>query len=272
MSFFSQQSPWQAEWNRLQKREQRYLERAAEREASLLERQLKDKVPGKLRETMDAAFRKAFSLLFEKGTGVIEKTCARPRREYDFQVRQYAADLREDKKALRAFPKAAGAAGRKNLLLSGVEGVGLGLLGIGLPDIPLFTGVLLKSVYEIALSYGCGYETPEERIFVLRVISGALSRGERLLETDRALNGYMEAGQWAAEDTVEAEIDRTAGCLSGELLYMKFLQGVPLVGAVGGAWDAVYLNRVQAYARLKYYRRFLLKRRRESAAGSGRGG
>lgn len=39
-------------------------------------------------------------------------------------------------------------------MISGVEGVGLGLLGIGLPDIPLFTAVILKSVYEIALSYG----------------------------------------------------------------------------------------------------------------------
>lgn len=29
------------------------------------------------------------------------------------------------------------AAGSRNLLLAGVEGVGLGILGIGLPDIPL---------------------------------------------------------------------------------------------------------------------------------------
>ena len=37
---------------------------------------------------------------------------------------------------------------------------------------------------------------------------------------------------------------------------MKFLQGIPVVGAVGGAYDAVYLKRVAEYAELKYRRRF----------------
>lgn len=53
-----------------------------------------------------------------------------------------------------------------------------------------------------------------------------------------------------------ALIRQAAGGLSKELLYMKFLQGVPLVGAVGGAYDAVYMKRIMAYAELKYRRRF----------------
>ena len=39
---------------------------------------------------------------------------------------------------------------------------------------------------------------------------------------------------------------------------MKFLQGIPLVGAVGGAYDVVYMKQISAYARLKYQRRLLL--------------
>ena len=38
---------------------------------------------------------------------------------------------------------------------------------------------------------------------------------------------------------------------------MKFLQGIPVVGALGGAYDAVYMRRVSKYAELKYRKRFL---------------
>jgi hypothetical protein len=48
--------------------------------------------------------------------------------------------------------------------------------------------------------------------------------------------------------------------MSTELLYMKFLQGIPVVGAVGGAYDAIYMKRVGKYAELKYRRRFYLNR------------
>ena len=45
--------------------------------------------------------------------------------------------------------------------------------------------------------------------------------------------------------------------LSKELLYMKFLQGVPVIGAVGGAYDVIYMKQISEYANLKYQRRFL---------------
>lgn len=38
---------------------------------------------------------------------------------------------------------------------------------------------------------------------------------------------------------------------------MKFLQGIPIVGAVGGAYDVIYLKQIIEYANLKYERRFL---------------
>ena len=33
-----------------------------------------------------------------------------------------------------------------------------------------------------------------------------------------------------------------------------------IIGAVGGAWDMVYMNRITNYAILKYKRRFLVKK------------
>ena len=43
---------------------------------------------------------------------------------------------------------------------------------------------------------------------------------------------------------------------------MKFLQGIPVVGAVGGLYDAVYMKRINDYANLKYKKRFLLKKKK----------
>ena len=62
----------------------------------------------------------------------------------------------------------------------------------------------------------------------------------------------------------EVQIKLTSAMLSKELLYMKFLQGVPVVGAVGGAYDVVYLKQITEYANMKYKRRFLTKKRLES--------
>ena len=56
------------------------------------------------------------------------------------------------------------------------------------------------------------------------------------------------------------QIERAAEGLSKELLYMKFLQGIPVVGAVGGIYDAVYMKRITEYANLKYKKRFLMKK------------
>lgn len=100
------------------------------------------------------AFVKAFTLIFEKGTSVIEKTYNREDLERTYQVSLYAAKLKEDRKTLRLFSKKAGGIGTKNMALSGISGIGMGILGVGLPDIPIFTAMLLKSIYEIALSYG----------------------------------------------------------------------------------------------------------------------
>ena len=167
--------------------------------------------------------------------------------------------MREDRRSLRRFSRKAGTSGQKNLLLSGVEGIGLGVLGIGLPDIPLFTGMVLKSIYELALHYGFSYETEEDRYFILLLIRGALSYGKQLSEIQEETDRFLSLETLPDGYDREREIRKTAQALSGELLYMKFLQGIPLVGAAGGIYDAVYLKRILAYGRLKYQKRFLLK-------------
>ena len=113
------------------------------------------------------------------------------------------------------------------------------------------------------MHYGYSYDTEEEQYFILLLIQGAVSHGEDMLLMDKKINQYIESSIWVKEETREETIQKTAGCLSKELLYMKFLQGIPVVGAVGGAYDVIYLKQITEYANLKYERRFLEKIKKE---------
>lgn len=261
MGLLKRLTPWEREYRALWKQEQKFLEHYRKDRPSLLNAQLQKVVPAGLQSTLETAFAKAFGLIFEKGQGAIRLLGREKRRQEDYQVNRILAESRESRKNLRAFSKAAGRAGTGNVLLSGVEGVGLGLLGIGIPDVPVFVAVLLKAIYETAASYGYAEDTPTERLFQLRLIEAAMSGGEDLTERNAALNAYIQDGLWIDERDSREQLAATARQLSDALLYQKFLQGIPIVGAAGGISDAVCLQRVQRYANLKYHRRFLLDRR-----------
>jgi len=255
-------TPLEKEWGKVVNQELAFLKKRAEKTDSRLNQLLEKKIPANLQNTLDGAFAKAFRLVFEKGTGVIEKTYNKDGMKKSYQVNEYAAKVHGNKKALKVFSNKAAGAGAGNLLMSGAAGVGLGVLGIGLPDIALFTGLMLKGVYEIALNYGFDYDDEEEKHFILLLIRGALSYGDELKHINEELNFFMDYGAFAKARNMEDSIKAAAGSLSGELLYMKFLQGIPVVGAVGGIYDAVYMKQIMEYAQLKYRRRFYLRQKR----------
>lgn len=255
-------TPWQKEWDNVCHTEETYLRKNGLKKRTLLNSSLDKRIPDSLQEKLDKAFAKAFEIVFEKGTDVIEKTFDKEEMEHNYKLNAYAMELREDTQTLRKFSKNALASGAKNLLLSGVEGVGLGVLGIGIPDIPLFVGMLLKGVYETSLHYGYDYDTDEERFFILKLIEASCLHSNELVIANEELNDYIEDGMLPDYYDEKAQIRKTSAALSEELIYMKFLQGVPVVGALGGAYDAVYMQRVLKFAKMKYYKRFLKNRRK----------
>ena len=254
---FQKKTPYQKEWEKFVKKEQKYLDKQKEKKESFLNQKLEEKVPEKLKGTLDTAFAKAFHLIFEKGTAVIEKTYRKEEIETQYQINEFTNQVRQDKKSLRTFSKNAKSSRTKNLVVSGAAGIGMGILGVGIPDIPVFTAMILKSIYEIAMHYGYSYETEEEQYFILLLIQGAVSHGEEMLAIDKKINQYISSAIWVKEESKEELIQKTASDLSKELLYMKFLQGIPVAGAVGGVYDVVYLKQITEYANLKYERRFL---------------
>lgn len=261
MNIFSKKTPQEKEYIKLDKQLRAFLGKRENKKESQLNRLLEDKVPEKLQGTLNEAFAGAFSLIFRKGTAVIEKTYRKDKLENDYQVGEYAAKVYKDKASLQAFSKKAKGAGVKNLLASGAAGIGMGAVGVGIPDIPVFTGFMLKSIYEIALSYGFKYDTKEEQYFILLLIQGAVSYGEQMKCIDNRVNSFIIDEKLPEGYDSKRHIKEAAASLSKELLYMKFLQGVPIVGMVGGAYDAVYIKRITEYSELKYRQRFFSAKR-----------
>lgn len=262
MFFFNRKSALDREWEELLKKEEKYLSKRDDKKQSALDKFLDEKVPDKLQATLNTAFLKAFSLIFEKGTGIIEKTYNADERKRDFSVDNYTDEMKQSRRTLKRFTKKANTAGAVNMFVSGAAGIGMGVAGVGIPDIPFFTAMLLRNVYQIAMSYGYGYSLAGEQHFILMVIEGSVSFGEDARRIDQAINDYIDKKILPPIEEREAQLKRTAEALSNELLYMKFLQGIPIVGAIGGAYDVVYMKKVGEYAKLKYNRRLLLRKKK----------
>ena len=159
----------------------------------------------------------------------------------------------------------AGFKGRPELLLTTVEGIGLGALGIGLPDIVLFVGMLLKGIYETALRYGFSYDTPEERLWILKAMEASLTKGSGWLERNQAVDQIMAGSVVPDQEALKRQRDRTAQTFAMDMLLLKFVQGLPLVGVLGGVGNPVYYRRVLRYVALKYRKRYLFQKREELA-------
>ena len=264
MSLLNKKSAWEKEWEDLKRKELKYASKRQEGPTSVLIEKLDRFIPQKLNSTLDSAFSKAFALIFEKGTSVIEKTYNKEQKQVNYMVDSYATEIKADKKSVKKFTKRAKATKATNMMITGVEGVGLGLVGAGLPDIPLFVAMLLKSVYEVALSFGYDYESEGEKTFILKVIEVAMYDDEEFLEANESLNSLIDEivsegdSLDGFEIDKEAQIEKTAKALSKEMLYTKFLQGQMIIGIAGGIFNPIYINRITDYAVLKYRRRFLI--------------
>ena len=250
----------QKELEQLEKRERR-LERYAEKqEPPEWKKALETKVPEKVRVSLGKAFCKAFSVVFQHGNTLIEKTYDKEELQKDHEIQAYAVELKGNRRELRRMRKAAGAADLRNMALTTVEGAGLGLLGIGLPDIVIFIGMLMKGAYEAALHYGFDYDSPQERLFILKMMEASLSRGEERIRADREVDAMCAALPSAeeAKNLLHEQTDRTAKAFAADMLLLKFIQGLPVVGLLGGAGNPVYYRRIMKYVQIKYHKRYLL--------------
>ncbi len=257
------------QFNQLNKKEERFLNK---KENNLFKSmidpvvsQLEGIIPQKLSDALETAFLKAFYLVIEKGERYIEKTYKKDQIQLEHDLNNQAIEKYLSKKYIKRLDKQANLSKRINTSLTVLEGGILGLLGIGLPDIPLFIAVIMRTIYEVALSYGYDYKSEEEKAYILYLISAAITQGENKQILNKRINqlAYQIDQNIPVEIDLYQQIEETAKNLSEALLVGKFLQGIPLVGAVGGLVNYAIINKISHYAGIKYKKRYLLKKYRE---------
>ncbi|MGN0702212.1 MAG: EcsC family protein [Lentihominibacter sp.] len=221
-------------------------------------------IPEKVYVNLQAAFAKAFEIIFDRGVEIIEKTYSKEDLIRDFEERDASVSSHKARRKLMQFRENVSKTGRLKSIITTAEGVGLGALGIGLPDIVFFIGFVLQSVYETALRYGYDYDRPEERIFILKMLEASVQKREKWIKADMAVEEYMKSFAIPDPDDMQAQIGITADAFALDMLVMKFIQGLPVVGVIGGLSNPVYYNRIMEYVRLKYHKRYLLEKKEEA--------
>jgi hypothetical protein len=221
-----------------------------------------EKIPKQLQKTLNLAFLKGFQFVFEKGNTFIEKTYAKDKIQLEHDLNNYAIEKYSSKKHMKNMDKQSNQANAFNQSIAFVEGGVLGLLGIGLPDIPLFIAVIMKTVNEIALTYGYNYDSEEEKVFLLYLICGAMTKEEIQRNYDEKIDSLGQSldSFEPCNTDLEKTMKETASVLSDTLLTTKFIQGLPIVGFIGGVINPTIINKIGRYAKIKYKKRYLYKK------------
>lgn len=216
-------------------------------------------VPEGLKDTLDAAFYKAFKLVFEKGTKFIEMSYNKNKIRLNHNINDFAFRNATNRRTMRRLDKHAERSKFFNTSISTIEGAALGFFGMGLPDIPLFTSVILKTIYEISLSYGYLYELDDERLYILNLINAALTTGENQNKYNLRVDviSHNIDNDIIMDYNLDKEIIRTSKILSDSMLTAKFIQGIPVVGAVGSITNYKVINKISKYSSIKYKKRYL---------------
>lgn len=222
--------------------------------------ELESRIPEKVYAGLESAFCKGFGIVFEQGRTIIEKGYNRENLQADHAVLDFAIQRKGGRKELKKLHKSAKQTSFVNMAATTVEGVGLGALGIGLPDVVLFLGTLLKGIYETALHYGFDYESRQERFLILKMMETALSTGEEWQRKNAEVDQILAWEETALTSiALQNQIKETAAAFAADMLLLKFVQGIPVVGVLGGIANPAYYNKVMKYVRLKYRKRYLLK-------------
>ena len=252
-------SPVDRELALVERREEKLAAAAAKRAEAKWKEGLEAKIPGKVYTGLESSFCKGFALVFDKGGAIIEKSYAVDKITTEHKVRDYAFRAWGSRRELRQLYKGAGRSRLVNMTVTTVEGLGLGFLGIGLPDIVLFIAMLLRGVYETALSYGFEYKSDFEKLLILKMLSASLSGGEDYERRNREVDELLLSPKRETESgELEKQIEVTSSAFAMDMLLLKFIQGLPVVGIVGGAANPVYYKKIMDYVELKYKKRYLM--------------
>lgn len=254
------------EFEKVEKSEFRIISRAKKRAAKGMDNNyLRNKIPQKTYDALEKAFEKAFKLIFEKGSGIIETTSGLEKIRCQSEKYEESMNLMIHEGTINAIDKLATTSGQNNKLIGTADGTILGVAGMGMPDIPIFLLILLKTCYSIGASYGFDYRKAEEKKFTMAILKTAFSVGEEQIKYCKECNDFinMTTGQNNLDaqyyEVTEEDIKDISNVLATSMLVAKFIQGFTLLGIVGGAFNYSLVNKLTAVAKIEYKKRFLAK-------------
>lgn len=241
--------------------QEREMEQAALKSKSVpVKTLLEKKIPEKVYTGLESAFCTGFSLVFRQGRKIIEKTYKKEEFQRQHVLRDWKIKTEGSRGDLQQMDKSARRSDGRNLAATTAEGIALGAMGVGLPDIVLFLTTLLKGIYESATHYGIDYESREEQYLILKMMSASLQTGNNWVWENNSVNRFLEAEKpEVTEELFQKQLKKTASAFAVDMLLLKFIQGMPVVGVLGGAANPLYYNKVMKYVALKYRKRYLQK-------------
>ncbi len=252
------------EFKALQRKEDRLMASAWKARKPGWKKALEEKVPEKVYGGLNGAFSKGFSLVFQHGRKIIEKTYKKETMAQTHVAHHEGFQSSGSRKEMKKMQKHAQKSNQLNAVLTTVEGVGLGALGIGMPDIVLFLTTVLRGIYETALHYGFDYESRYEQMMILKMMAASLSSGEDWFRRNREVNDWILQGERdIGESDFQAQVRDTASVFAVDMLLLKFIQGLPVVGVLGGVANPVYYGKILTYTQLKYKKRYLLEQQKK---------
>lgn len=209
----------------------------------------------------ESAFYKAFHSVFQNGTHFIEKTINIEKFENEYDIHEFILDKAFTVKNFKKMDNQISKGAFINQSISSLESAALGVLGIGLPDIPVFIGVILKTIYEICLQYGFHYDDEKEKVYILYIICTAVAKNEEKRKYAKLTD---EIGKSIDENidfsiNLEEKIKETSQCLCSSVIGMKMLQGIAVIGICSSAANFSILGNINKIAKIKYKKRFLEK-------------
>ena len=123
---------------RLEEKERRLLNRTPFAPLAAAQANVRRRIPNTVRAGLERAFEKAFALLLSPdGTRFVEHTYAKGKLEQRAALWESPLPPAQAKKTLKELKRSAGLSGTLSNAAAGAEGLALGFLGVGLPDIPV---------------------------------------------------------------------------------------------------------------------------------------
>lgn len=245
---------------KIQTEEQKLRKKAETAKPANWKKALEEKIPDKVYMGLETAFCTGFTLVFHHGRKLIELTYRKENLKQEHVLRDQAVQLDASHRDFKQMQNNVRKTAAINMAVTTAEGMALGALGVGMPDVVLFLSTLLKGVYETALHYGFEYETPGEQYLILRMLSASLKTGRTWLWEDGKVDDLLKQDAIAVDSEVLAEqIRKTASAFAVDMLVLKFIQGMPVVGILGGAANPLYYRKVMEYVQRKYRKRYLIR-------------